>query len=146
MTGGPIRSLALTPNLQSIKQARRFAEECLAEAEADLRDTVVLLVSEVVSNAILHGGPHGPTASIGLALEIRPDLIRIEVEDTGSNLPVLREIAADLPGGRGLLLVGILAMRWGCQRAKIGKTVWFEVAASSAPGTQAPRTLAGDQR
>lgn len=131
-----IHRVALDPKPHSVRQARRFAAECVAECAADERDDVVLLVSELVSNAVLHGGPHAPAAVVGLALEVRPDRVRVEVEDAGAGLPVVGDGATDRLGGRGLLLVATLASRWGSIPSDAGKTVWFEVATSSATGSK----------
>lgn len=87
----------------------------------------MLLVSELVSNAVQHGGPHGPTATVGLKVETRPDLVRVEVTDAGNGDLRPGNGAIDLPSGRGLLFVETLASRWGCDRLPVGKTVWFEL-------------------
>ena len=89
---------------------------------------VVLLVSELVSNAVLHGGPHGPEATVGLAIADVGDRVRIEVEDAGANIPVVGDGALYRVTGRGLILVESLANRWGYERSDMGKVVWAEVA------------------
>jgi anti-sigma regulatory factor (Ser/Thr protein kinase) len=127
----PVHVLALAPTECSVGLARRFASDILAGSDADAREVVVLLVSEVVSNAIQHGGPHEPSATLGLALDTQPDRIRVEVTDGGPNDPIVGDGARDRLSGRGLLLVRSLASRWGCNRLSVGKTVWFEVRAPS---------------
>ena len=97
--------------------------------DVHVRETVVLLVSELVSNAVQHGGPHGPDATVGLQIEPRPDRIRVAVTDAGTGDPRLGNGAIDHPSGRGLLLVDAMASRWGCDRLPVGKTVWFELLA-----------------
>ncbi len=119
-----------------MRQARRFAAECVAECAADARHSVILLVSELVSNAVLHGGPHAPAAVVGLAVEVRPDRVRVEVDDSGPSLPVIGDGATNRVGGRGLLLVAALASRWGSIQSDAGKTVWFEVTTPSATGSK----------
>ncbi len=104
----------------------------MGETDGELRDIVELLVSELVSNAVLHGSPHPPPASVCVSVEMLSGRIRVEVTDVGSDLPVLREARADRPGGRGLMLLHTLASQWGCDPAEVGKTVWFEIDAPLA--------------
>ena len=130
-----------------MRQARHFAAHFVAGADADVRDVVVLLVSELVSNAVLHSGPHAPRATVGLAIAVVADHVRIEVDDAGANLPVVGDGALDRLTGRGLLLVQSLAARWGCERSDVGKVVWAEVGlvtATSAGDPAAMASAAGD--
>ena len=80
----------------------------------------MLLISELVTNAVLHGG-----GEIRLLIDVDRDrLARFAVSDEGGGSPVVRDDpGAD--GGWGLRLVGQLAARWGVLE---GRTqVWFEV-------------------
>lgn len=126
--------IALAPTAHSVRLARLFAARLVDDHDAHVRETVVLLVSELVSNAVQHGGPHGPTATVGLEVETRPDLVRVEVTDAGTGDPSLGNGAVNHPSGRGLLLVEALASRWGCEHLSVGKTVWFEIFISSGGG------------
>ncbi len=132
--GAPIHHISLSPKPASVSQARRFATGFVvaAAADADVRDVIVLLVSELVTNAVLHGGPHTPEATVGLAIAVDADRFRIEVEDAGANWPVAGDGAPDRLTGRGLLLVESLATRWGCELSDVGKVVWAEVAVPAA--------------
>jgi anti-sigma regulatory factor (Ser/Thr protein kinase) len=84
-------------------------------------DTLRLLVSEVVTNAVRHGGSSRP-------VEVHATWnseVRVEVSDQGEGFtPAPRQGALDDPGGFGLLLVGRLADRWGVE-TEGGTTVWF---------------------
>ncbi|MCX4524613.1 MULTISPECIES: ATP-binding protein [unclassified Streptomyces] len=96
-----------------------------ADEDRQAADDVLLLVSEVVSNACLHGG--GPTA---LVLDCTHERLRIEVTDANPAPPV--PLAGRLsrparPGGYGLLIVERLARDWGCRPGAGGKCVWVEV-------------------
>ncbi|MFJ3881439.1 ATP-binding protein [Streptomyces sp. NPDC090077] len=95
-----------------------------SEAEEDL----LLLVSEVVTNACLHAG--GPRE---LVLRHGPGMLRVEVSDGSSETPVRRAVQdRSRPGGHGLVLLERLAKDWGSVPAadgRPGKTVWLEVAA-----------------
>ena len=122
--------ISLSPNPSSVRQARRFAADLVADA--DVRDVVLLLVSELVTNAVLHGGPHSPEATVGMAIAVDADRVRVEVDDAGANTPVVGDGALDRPTGRGLILVQSLARRWGWERSDAGKVVWVEVAVPAA--------------
>ncbi len=127
--------LELAPTAHSVRVARRFACEFLAGYDAIVCETVALLVSELVTNAVLHGGPHHPASIVGLALAALPDRIRVEVADAGAGIPRIEARALDYPSGRGLLLVQSMASRWGCDRSETGKTVWFELVTPSGGAT-----------
>jgi anti-sigma regulatory factor (Ser/Thr protein kinase) len=95
-----------------------------------LTDTVELLVSELVTNALVHGA-----GTIGLRL-IKGGTLLCEVYDDGADLPRLRHAEATDESGRGLQLVSHLTARWGTHRAEPGKVVWFE---HLLPGRPPPR-------
>jgi anti-sigma regulatory factor (Ser/Thr protein kinase) len=94
------------------------------------RETARLLVSELVTNAILHSESRRPGGSISVTVVDVPDGIRVEVADEGSvrSVPMVRDEPL-APDGRGLLLVQTLADDWGYQlRNDGGTTVWFRLA------------------
>jgi two-component sensor histidine kinase len=105
--------------------ARRFVEEMLAGHDDDAKATAVLLTSELVTNALLHGRfPCSVTVAWG------DDTIRVEVADRSDALPAPVEAPEDADAGRGLIVVEALAKRWGAHpRSHGGKVVWFEVPA-----------------
>jgi len=101
--------------------ARRFGSTWSAE----LLETVLLVVSEAVTNAVRYGHGH-----IELSIGVRSDRIRIEVSDGNPNPPVRRESPDELgDGGRGLYLLETLTDAWGTQPRDTGpgKTVWLEL-------------------
>ncbi len=108
----------------SVALARRHCvAACVDFGWADSAATVELLVSELVTNAIVHAGGSRVRVSVldqGLRL-------RVEVSDDSSTLPVPRRALAGAENGRGLELVDTLAVDAGCEVAAEGKTVWFEV-------------------
>ena len=114
--------LTLPPEATSVARAR--TELCDAMA-ADLQDgqleTLRLLVSELVTNAVRHADGSEP-------VEVHAHWdgeVRIEVSDHGAGFsPKPRFGGLDEPGGFGLFLVGRLADRWGVE-CKDGTTVWF---------------------
>jgi anti-sigma regulatory factor (Ser/Thr protein kinase) len=89
-------------------------------------ETAMLIVSELVTNAIVHSG----SAVIGCTLMLSRDLLRVEVTDqgTGRTVPVVRHAATDDMTGRGLMLVSTVAEAWGaCPAVPWGWTVWAVV-------------------
>lgn len=113
----------LDPRAQTAGQARRLARRALARWDLEeLTDSVELLVSEVVTNAVRYA-----ERPITLRL-LRTDTLRCEVGDDVPQLPRLRQARVTDEGGRGLYLVNRLARRWGATRLSTGKVVWFELA------------------
>ncbi|MET9991573.1 SpoIIE family protein phosphatase [Streptomyces mutabilis] len=112
----------LEPDDTAPGRARRLARRSLARwGMEDLTDSVELLVSEVVTNAVRYA-----TKPVTLRL-LRTDVLRCEVGDDVPQLPRLRQARATDEGGRGLYLVNRLARRWGATRLSTGKVVWFEL-------------------
>ena len=101
----------------------------------DLAETVELLVSELVTNAMKATAGRGQHAPIRLQLSSDSTRVLIEVWDTDPRPPVVRELGeGNVPdfgaeGGRGLFLVGTLSERWGWYPARGwgGKVMWGEV-------------------
>ncbi|MEU1874624.1 SpoIIE family protein phosphatase [Streptomyces sp. NPDC019793] len=112
----------LEPEDAAPGKARRLARRALARwGMEDLTDSVELLVSEVVTNAVRYA-----SKPVTLRL-LRTDVLRCEVGDDVPQLPRLRQARATDEGGRGLYLVNRLARRWGATRLSTGKVVWFEL-------------------
>ncbi|MHC3473435.1 SpoIIE family protein phosphatase [Streptomyces sp. 7R007] len=112
----------LEPEDAAPGRARRLARRALARWDMEeLSDSVELLVSEVVTNAVRYA-----TRPVTLRL-LRTDVLRCEVGDDVPQLPRLRQARATDEGGRGLYLVNRLARRWGATRLSTGKVVWFEL-------------------
>ncbi|MGP3953910.1 SpoIIE family protein phosphatase [Streptomyces sp. 7N604] len=112
----------LDPHEQAPGKARRLARRALARwGLEDLTDSVELLISEVVTNAVRYA-----ERPITLRL-LRTDVLRCEVGDDVPQLPRLRQARHTDEGGRGLYLVNKLARRWGATRLSTGKVVWFEL-------------------
>ncbi|WP_327661774.1 MULTISPECIES: ATP-binding SpoIIE family protein phosphatase [unclassified Streptomyces] len=112
----------LEPEDAAPGRARRLARSALDRwGLEDLTDSVELLVSEVVTNAVRYA-----TRPVTLRL-LRTDVLRCEVGDDVPQLPRLRQARATDEGGRGLYLVNRLARRWGATRLSTGKVVWFEL-------------------
>jgi anti-sigma regulatory factor (Ser/Thr protein kinase) len=120
--------LPLTAAPESVGAGRRFVQATLRDwGQEALADTAQLLVSELVTNAVLHAKT-GPTVVVRLG----GDVIRIEVLDGSSRLPRAKGYGVESSTGRGLLLVDRMAASWGTEiRPGGGKVVWFELALES---------------
>ena len=104
--------------------ARRLVRGQCADAGADdFADTATLLVSELVTNAIMHA-----RTDVELRVVTGRARLRVEVSDGSLAQPVRRRRTALVATGRGLGMVESLASRWGVQQTRRGKTVWFELA------------------
>ncbi|MCW2605482.1 MAG: putative sensor protein [Frankiales bacterium] len=109
--------------------ARAHTRRLLAEWDLlDLTDTVVLLVSELVTNAVLHTG-----SASSLLVERDGEGVRITVSDASPVLPVQRHSSTTATTGRGVQLLQDLADSWGAQPVEGGKQVWCVVTGSQDP-------------
>ncbi len=115
----------------TVAQARREIEQLVPRLRPACRETLRLLVSEVVTNAIRHG-PKGFDAATTMRVEVVGDRVRIEIEDTGRGFSPPGPPKPDGSGGWGLFLVDELSDRWGI-RDGAPTRVWFEVDACLIP-------------
>jgi anti-sigma regulatory factor (Ser/Thr protein kinase) len=115
-----LRQAAFTAELSSIRAARRFVAREL-DGVADV-DVVVLLVSELATNAVCHAG-----SDFTVRLHIHPSSVTVDVEDQSPIPPRVRDVDHDTTSGRGLRLVEELASDWGIEALTQGKRVWFEL-------------------
>ena len=104
----------------SVPEARRLVARELTGASSEVRDVVLLLASELVTNAVRHG-----RGAVTLHVTRGAHRIQVEVDDEGRSQPAVQGIDTDAVGGRGLLLLDELASQWGVDRHSTGKTVWF---------------------
>ncbi len=117
----------------SVGAARAFTLETLTEWDInDRRDDVRLCVSELATNALLHGVPPGREFSLRLTAD--GSLLRVEVRDSGGGRVEMRHEGADECGGRGLLLIKALSDDFGVTRHVPGKTVWLVFKTDSVDG------------
>lgn len=125
--GNPTESEVPLPSRpESAATARRLAQVVVLRQWAlspKLAEDVVLLVSELVGNAVRHTGAR----VFGLRMRRRRGWIRIEVRDPSRGLPCLMPVQELDVSGRGLFLVDKLADRWGVDLLPRGKTTWFEM-------------------
>jgi anti-sigma regulatory factor (Ser/Thr protein kinase) len=119
-------SLTLTEGLHAPSHARAWVSARTPQLPRDTAEDALLIVSELVTNAVRHGRP-----AIVLNLELHGDRVRIEVRDDSELLPLVpaNQPAIDRPTGRGLLIVAATASDWGISQrpGRPGKSVWAEL-------------------
>ncbi|MCQ4080702.1 ATP-binding protein [Streptomyces sp. RB6PN25] len=138
--------LEVLPDPAEVSRARRWARSRLAGsgigADEPLAETLLLLISELVTNAVVHTGcpavlrmlfPGAETSEAG-PVPGGAGTVRVEVADSSDRPPSPRHARGDDTGGRGLELVDGLADRWGWQREGSGKHIWCEVDRSKSQG------------
>ncbi|ASY34304.1 MULTISPECIES: ATP-binding protein [unclassified Streptomyces] len=124
--------LEIGPDPAEVGRARRWVRSRLAGsgigADEPVAETLVLLVSELVTNAVVHTGR---PALLRMCLPDIPrpavSTVRVEVCDESTRAPQPRHAAEADTNGRGLELVECLADRWGWSPARAGKSIWCEV-------------------
>jgi DNA-binding NarL/FixJ family response regulator len=116
------------------RAARRFVTEALRMWDLDeLTESVTLLVSELVTNAVVHAG-----SDVEVLVRLTDGTACVEVTDSSESVPAPREASLEDSSGRGLALVEAMARRWGVRPCPGGgKTVWFEVDRRAAPAEEA---------
>lgn len=122
-------TLTVSADDAATRSARAVVRDLCASGEVGQQvvETAVLLVTELVSNAIEHGGG---TAVIDAEIDERR--VRVCVLDDDPRLPSARMASIDAERGRGLLLVEALSSRWRAEPRSRGKAVWFELDRASS--------------
>lgn len=125
--GNPTEAEVRLPSLpESAASARRLAQVVILRQwglSPKMTEDAVLLVSELVGNAVRHTGAR----VFGLRMHRRRGWIRVEVRDPSRGLPCLMPVQEMDISGRGLTLVDKLSDRWGVDLLPRGKTTWFEM-------------------
>ncbi|MGW3203884.1 SpoIIE family protein phosphatase [Streptomyces sp. NPDC001135] len=127
-----------------IAEARRHLRELLHDwAGADQVDSAVLLVSEMVTNVLVH-----TDADALLLAEVTGEAaarrLRVQVTDAGDDLPHKRRPGELASSGRGLMLIELLADAWGVNPRGEGKSIWFELYESAELSDEVPDEVPGD--
>lgn len=107
---------------ESVPQARAYVAKMLMQFPTDVVDRVVLMVSELMTNAIVHAN-----SSAELAADVDTFGVRITVTDAGGGRPTPRTPSDFEAHGRGLRVVEALSDRWGIEYLPNSKSVWFSV-------------------
>jgi anti-sigma regulatory factor (Ser/Thr protein kinase) len=115
------------PHPTSPAGARRFVAEVLEGSSwSESTPVLVLLTSELVTNAVIHA-----ETPVDVIVRSSPERVRVEVVDGSTRAPLRRLARTVDEWGRGLGVVETLSTRWGVQCADWGKSVWFELDALS---------------
>jgi anti-sigma regulatory factor (Ser/Thr protein kinase) len=142
--------LALGQGARGVQDARRWvAGLCVEIDRAELAECAQLGVSELVTNALLHGEP-----PINVRMRGTVEHPRVEVRDSSVEPPILPGQPLDRPQtdgllltfGRGLSIVARCSDAWGAEIEDDGKVVWFAPAADFADGEGVAGTITGVDR
>ncbi|MFI1223036.1 MULTISPECIES: ATP-binding protein [unclassified Streptomyces] len=119
--------LEVGPDPAEVGRARRWARSRLVGSgigdDEPLAETLILLISELVTNAVVHTG----CPAVLRMLFGGAGTVRVEVADASDCPPLQRHAEGDDTNGRGLELVDGLADRWGWLPEGAGKQIWCEV-------------------
>lgn len=113
----------MSGDADSIRDARLAVATALESVPTPLRDAVVLIAHELVTNAVVHGG-----GCFFLQLSANCDRVRVEVSDVSGTVPKVFGASEVRDHGRGMAIVDAIASEWGVEEGETHKTVWFEVA------------------
>ena len=126
-----MQSMQLPLDLASVGRARRFftAIAVAAALPTSLIETGTLALSELVTNALVHG-----EAPIEVRTFVGDAYVRVEVSDSADRVPQLSASSSSQERGRGLAIVDAITEAWGFELALDGrgKSVWFQLASGPA--------------
>jgi anti-sigma regulatory factor (Ser/Thr protein kinase) len=127
------RAFGNTP--RSVSDARHYVTAELADLPPDVVDEVAVIVSELVTNCVLH-----TETEFRVRVEHDRQRVRVEVTDYGDGMPTQRVPPVSEPSGRGLRIVSELADAFGVEPLPYppGKTVWFSVDLEPGPAGRGP--------
>lgn len=131
----------LPAGTMAVPSARRFTADVLHDwrVPEHTAETAELVVSELVGNAVEHGGGHAE-----LVITLLGDTVRVDVLDHNPDPPVMLSPTPVDARHRGLLIVAALSIRWGTDRTAAGKSVWAELPLLSSAELATPPQAAGD--
>ena len=122
--------LLLPTVMTSPGEARRACRAFARRNHVEAVDTLLLVLSELVTNAVQYGD-----APIGIRIDCDARCVRIEVSDALANPTAVtpRQTQLDGTGGMGLRIVDSICLGWGAQEnvSGVGKTVWAELPSGS---------------
>ena len=127
------------PAARSVGAARRFVEGELAGVPPDVQDAVLLMVSELATNALVHAA-----SGFDVGVDRAEDSVLVSVSDRGLGTPTVRSPGTTDPHGRGMRIVDQLSDEWGIASSPgpdhDRKTVWFRMLVEPAPRGVLPAT------
>jgi anti-sigma regulatory factor (Ser/Thr protein kinase) len=120
--------VVLRGDVEAASAARRAIAANDPTLPPSVQDDVSLLMTELVTNAVLHGG--AAAGRVQVEFRRQAGRIRVDVMDPGTNFePPAPPSKGDAAGGWGLFFVDQIAERWGVSPAPSGTSVWFELPA-----------------
>jgi anti-sigma regulatory factor (Ser/Thr protein kinase) len=122
--------LHLDHDLAMVGVARQQLRRWLNERGCTDADDATLVLSELVTNAMVHA-----RAGCTIEMQYDEDLLRLDVRDPSPAPPVIGAVRPDNVGGRGLQLVATIAEEWGWEPTDSGKRVWANLVAPAPPAT-----------
>ena len=136
----------LTQRLSSTPRGARLARHLTAQQlaawghpyDSDVNDTAQHLVAELAANAVTHGRVPGRDFELRLFL-LPEDTLRIEVSDARGDRRLRFVTEPEAEGGRGLVILSLLAQAWGVDERDVGKTVWAELSLKGSRSSPSPR-------
>ncbi|MFE9765528.1 ATP-binding protein [Streptomyces sp. NPDC005808] len=120
------RFMPVAGNIAEVRQGARIVLAGWAVPD-DACETVVLIVSELATNAVRHARLPDRTFDVALTYDDGGKAVEVEVSDGSPHHPVVRPFDPDETSGRGLLLVEALSDAWEVRDREFGKTVWVRV-------------------
>ncbi|MBW5423258.1 ATP-binding protein [Streptomyces sp. BG9H] len=126
-------SVTLPSDPASVSAARKYVANVLTEwglpGDAEVGDTIRLIVSELATNAVQHTRGQSPTFTVDVELN-RDEQLRIGVTDSHPRYPKRLPAAVQQDNGRGMVIIRWLTAECGgrlsvCPTAEGGKTVWI---------------------
>jgi anti-sigma regulatory factor (Ser/Thr protein kinase) len=120
----PRSTIALPFTYDAPAIARKFlADSACTVHGTSVLEKAILLTSEAITNAVVHGGP-----TVVLAVECTERAVEVRVRDGNPAKPLVRHPGALAQGGRGMLLIDALSDAWGVDPVRpVGKEVWFRL-------------------
>jgi anti-sigma regulatory factor (Ser/Thr protein kinase) len=132
MSEGQRHELPAVP--AAVAAARAIVDEAATSLSVTLRDDAALLVSELMSNVVRHGG-----ATAVLTVGLGEGYLTVELHDDGAGRPAMPSGPLDpsVASGRGLRILDRIAAEWGVEDDQdgTGKTVWFRLATDEGTDT-----------
>ena len=117
----------LTAGPMAAPVARRALAAVNGALPSSVRDDVLLLATELVTNAVRHSSA-GPDESVRVELRRGTDTLRVAVFDEGTGFTAEAPLERNETGGWGLALVDRIADRWAVTPTGSGTCAWFEIA------------------
>ena len=118
-----IESMTFPATPASIASTREFARGVVTEAPDEARDAMILMISELATNAVRHA-----RTDFTVTTTHTESMVEVSVSDHGGGTPLKRDPPHTEPTGRGLLIVDTFSDEWGITRSGRTTVIWFRLA------------------